>query len=804
MARGDKMSAILDLRGLDLVTPVDLLKDGRTPSAKNFRLYAQQADDRRVAVSSRKGPAIHTIPLSEAQEASNTASTGASTAKVGLSTGIHLQSFLAATNDRLTRIDIKLSNTESGYGPLLVRVYSDTDGKPGKLISESSILTGDIDETASYGTARFINAPKLVSGDTYWIVSLIQDDGGNTYNLSTTTAGAKAYVTNSSLFSATVTTYAINFIVYSAPDFIDKGSYRFNRDNGQNNTLVAYGTTMYVIDESDGSRIPIATGLSASATNYNFTNGDNKVFWVNSYDVLTAWNGSLESNASNLISNGTFEADSTGWAATGGGTGNAVVRSTSQFHSGVASLSVTATAGANVRSARQTVALSKNHRYKLTYWVRGAAASSNSYAYLVGQNTNAGSTVNLTTSWQEVTYYFTPSAAVTAVDFRGAGTDFFIDDISIIDTGIEYIIDNELPILSDILMHKDRIWGVTATDPNKLVYSENPGNPAFDPTGVTPTLATEQWYYAWLSISFFYVPRPHNGSPVTKIISFQDALQVFTQDKKYVISGYDRGSFFLREATGSKGALSSRGVTSDENSIYFASDDGMYENNGSEDKKLSSLILPLFDGCPRKDLITPVIWKNEVRFYMATDNSAMNNSCVIYNKDIEEWMHDTDTYVNRALYYGDADDDQQLIEFSSHVQATYNAEQDYNSLGAPIDFEYDLKYDSMGTPAQRKRISRYYPLLQGVDTTFPLVIAIDKDFQNSPRLKDVLLITNGARIGNFSMGDGTLLSGDTSFKMHRQTLSGYAYYWQMRLLRKGVNNRVAFIGAQFIYKTKRL
>lgn len=657
-----QIATSLDLRGLDLVTPVDLIANGHTPFAKNFRLYAQQTDDRRVAVSSRKGPGFYTAPLGETLSASHTDATGASTAEVGLELGIHAQSFTAASNDRITRIDVSVGNTGAASGPLIVRLYDTVQGRPGNLLSESSILSGTIGTTPGYETARFLNAPKIVSGATYWIVLQMQDDGKGTYQLATATSGTPAYVTDSALFAAQPASYSLNFRVYTSPDAKNKGGYRFARDNGQNITLVAYGTTMYKVNEVDGSLTSIATGLSANASEYSFANGDNKVFWVNGYDQLKAWNG----------------------------------------------------------------------------------------------------------------------------------------------TTVETITDPELPILSQIEMHKDRLWGVVATDPNKLVFSENPGNPAFDPTGAIPTPANQQWYYAWLSVSFIYVPRPHNGSPITGIISFQDALQVFTQDKKYVISGYDRGSFNLREATGVRGALSARGIASDENRVYFVSGDGLYEYNGSQDKKLSELINPLFDGCSQKPDISPVIWKNEVRFYFASNGSPVNDSCIIYNKDLGEIQYDTDTWVDRAIYYGDADDEQQLVELSSLVQATYLAEQDYNSLGAPIDFEYRMKYDSMGAPAQKKRINRYYPILQGVDVSFPLTIAVDKDFQDSPRLKDIALITNGAKLGAFKLGDGTLLGGDTSFKMHRQSLSGYAYYWQMRILRKAVNNRVAFIGAQFSFKTKRL
>lgn len=801
MAKNEKMSAVLDLRGLDMVTPVDLLSGGRTPYSKNFRLYAQQSDDRRVAVSSRKGPGYHTAPIAETLSDSNTATTGASTAEVGITTGIQLIPLTAASNDRITRIDVKVSDPlANASGPLLVQFYSDLDGKPHRLLSESAILSGSVGDTADWETARFVNAPKLTSGNDYWIVIRMQDDGKNKYTLSTTTAGTLAYATDSALFSAVEQAYAINYRVYTTPEGMDKGSYRFARDNGQNTTLVCYGTTMYRIDEGTGTLVKIIDGLSASATEYNFTNGDNKVFWVNSYDELTNWDGTDELTAANKILNGTFEVNTTSWTA---GSGDTLTRSTAEFHSGVASASVTAASG--TRSMNQAITLYKNRRYKVSFWAKGASASGNFQLAANGSGSPVTASVKaLTTAWQLNEFYWVPGSDVTTIALESTAADIFFDDISIIDTGIEYIIDSQLPILSDVLMHKDRLFGVVAADPNKLVFSENPGNPAFDPTGVTPTTPREQWYYEWLSVSFWYVPRPHNGSPITSIVSFQDALTVFTQDNKYVLSGYDRGSFNLRQSTGNKGALSRRGVVSDENRIYFVSDDGLYEHNGSSDVKISGLVSPLFNGCPRPRDITPVIWENQVRFYMASESSPVNDICLIYDKDMEEMLLDTDTFINRALYYNDADDDNQLIEFSSLVPVSYLGEQSYHSLGAPIDFEYRLKYDSMGSPMQRKRLKRFYPILQGVDSTFPIQLAMDKDFEDSPRIKEQMMTTNGAKLGEFKLGDGTLLGGDKSFKPKRQSYSGYANYWQLRVKRKAVMNRVAFVGAQYSYKTKRL
>lgn len=801
MAQNEKMSAVLDLRGLDMVTPVDLLSNGRTPYSKNFRLYAQQTDDRRVAVSSRKGPGFHTAPIAETLSGSVQGSVGASSTEVGIITGQHAIPLTASSNDRITRIDVKVGNNAGGSGPLMVQIYSDKNNMPSDLLTESAILGGDIPSTPNWCTARFVKAIKMVSGTKYWIVLRMQDDGVNTYQLATTTDGTFAHKTDSTLSQIQQQTYAVNYRVYTAVDGADKGAYRFTRDNGVNITLVAYGTTMYRIDEATNSLVKLIDGLSPLAQNYSFTNGDNKAFWVNSYDQLTAWDGKTEEANSNLVNNGSFTTNTSGWTLQSGST---ITRSTADFYSTPASLQVTATSGTRGVYFTTTNLMLKNNRYRVSFWAKGVTATGNMQITVNDANPPIQVAGALTTGWTKYEFYYTPTVDVNQLYIQSTASNFFLDDVSVKHTGIEYIIDAQLPILSQVLFHKDRVWGVDANDPNKIVFSENPGNPAYDPTGAIPTTARQQWYYEWLSVSYWYVPRPHNGSPITALVSFQDSLTVFTQDNKYVLSGSDRGSLYLRQSTGSKGALSRRGVTNDENNIFFVGSDGLYSFNGSEDTKVSSLINPLFDACGQKEMISPVIWKNEVRFYMASQGSPVNDLCVIYNKDLEELLLDTDTYVNRAIPYLDADDNGELIEFSSLVPVTYLAEQNYHSLGAPIDFEYRLKYDSMGTPAQRKRLKRFYPILQGVDSSFNIQLMMDKDFEDSPRIKDYFMATKGAKWGEFKWGDGTVLGGDKSFKLKRQSYSGYANYWQLRVARKGVNNRVAFIGAQFSYKTKRL
>lgn len=772
------------LAGLDQVTPTESLKDGRTPEAKNFRLYAQSEGGREVAVSTRKGPGFYVEPLTEALKQSQTT---LSSTLVLSSNNIVAERKAVSFTGYITKLELNLQSL-NGTGPLRVDIYSDNSNKPGVLLAESSFTTIPTD---GWATCRFLNSVQVTSGSYIWLVIYQQDDCTGNYSISTSSTGS-AFFSYSSILGLTAQTYGIPYKLYGCDGLKDKGGYRFNRESGDNITLVPFGSSMYIVDESTHTFKLLMSGLSSSATEYSFTNGDGSIFWANGFDDgIYKWTGVHEDTVSNMVSNPSFTTDTSGWAATGGGTGNAIARVTSPFNTAPASLNVTATSGD--RSARTTLALTKGKRYRIKYSAQGAGTT---YIYANGPNTSIGPSIALTGSWQDFDFYYIPTADVTSLDFKSTG-NFFIDDVSIIDTNIEKITDTELPTVSQIAFHKDRIIAFTANDPNKIVFSENPGNPSNNPVN-------KQWYREWLSVSFIYAPRPMNGSPITRIISFQDALTVLTQDKKYIISGSDRGNYYMRESTGSKGAISRKGVTYDPNYIYFVGDDGIYKFNGSKDEKISVLIQPLFDKCPRKRDITLALWNNQLRVYMASEQSSVNDICAIYDLNFNEWMLDTDTFCNRAIYYADADDDGELIEFNSKTGALHKAEQDYNALGGPIDFDYRLKYNSFGTPAQRKKIKRFFPLLQAVGSSFTITHGIDRDMADSPRTKTQELITGGHQLGTFQLDGSVILSGKVTFKPKKVTVSGNARTFQYRVSRNAVNNQVAFMGVQLTYKTKRL
>jgi hypothetical protein len=803
-----------------MVSPVDLMKSGRTPYAKNFRLYAQQSDDRQVAVSNRKGSGFYLTPLNETKTVSQESVTGASTQTIGITMNNVLQKFVAADSNRVTKLEVKLANPGSGRGAIIVELWSDNSGVPYKQLATSSYENGDISVTAGYITARFAQAPKLTSSSTYWIVLKVQDDGADGYTVSTTTNTTIAYISNTGVSSPVAQTFSINYKLYTTAENAIRGIYRWNRDNGDNLTIVVIGTTMYKVDETTHTLTSIKTGLSASATYYSFTNADNKMFWVNSYDALSTWDGTLEATNSNLVTNGAFETNITGWAKVASQTNTTVTRTTGQYHGGAASMDI-ANAGASMSGYTQ-VNLVKNHTYHISYWIKNAVAAnvtlkgtnvdlSSASVYLTGSETQIGATIAGTTSWQQVDITYTATEDMKYIFFTGAtaATHVYVDDVVITDTGFGYITDPQLEVFSQITYHKDRLFGVSAANVNKFMWSESPGNPTANTNATTGvqeiTTSSSQWYNEWKSTSFQYAPRPYIGSPITSIKSFQDSLFILTQDGKYVFSGYDTGSYTLRESTGFGGAVSRNAIAVTKNFMYFVSKDGFYKFDGTNDEKISELIEPLFRSLTSRADVTVSVWRNQVRYYIQENGSSQNNACIIYHEGLKELQYDTDTWVQQSIPYGDNDDDDQLIEVSSLVPTMYIAETQYNNLGTPIDFEYRFNYTSLKSPAQKKRIKKFFPLLQGVDSSFPIIVALDRDFQNSPRTKVINLTVEGGVFGQeHELGDGLEFSSGTSFKMHRLRFSGYGNYWQIRVSRKAVNNRVALVGAQFSYKTKRI
>lgn len=648
-ARRPSQKVILDYSGLDVANPYDLVKDGHSPAAKNFRIYDTNSEARSVQITTRKGSGLYTEVLGETLDGSDTSLTGAGVTSIDTLMNWRAVKYTATASGRLTKLEINIKRN-TGFGPLIVELY-DEDWN---LMADSSVIESLVPTDLAYTPVYFIEAPAIESTKDYYFVFYTQDDGSGEYQISTNSSGT-ALESNSGVAGMTQVSYGINYKTYLANEKSEKGMFRFNRENGVNKTMVVYSNgvndVLYAVDDNDGSFDVVDSTLNKDAVGYSFAVMDGRLFYVNGFNSLKAWDG----------------------------------------------------------------------------------------------------------------------------------------------TSVETITDPELPVLKLIQVYKDRLWGVSAAESNKIVFSESPGNPS----NAAPNA---QWYYAWRSVSFMYQPAPKVADPIMALEPYQDVLKVITTGQKIDIHGYSSDTFYSKQNPDTKGALSSSTATDGE-FLYHVGKEGIIRHNGTSGVIITTAVQPIYDSIPDKSKINIVYWENTIRLYYG---SGYSNEILVYDILRNEWMRDTDTWVKRGIVWRDADDNSQLVESSSLVPRIMFAEVDYSGLGKAIDFAYWTKYESLGVPAQKKRIIKFFPLFEPSDRDFKINVDMDKDMQNLPVRNIVGLTTTGARWGEFDWDDGTTWGANTAFVPTRLRFPGYAHYFQVRISRRAVSNQVKFYGTQYSYKLKRL
>lgn len=276
--------------GLNTAYPHTQLKDGESPHFYNVRLYARKESDRRVAVGTRKGPGFYSVPLGEAVDVEADSTTGAADKSITTTTWLS-DTFEAGATGRLSKVEIRLKTGTTPTQHAIVRIYSDDGGAPGTLLATSSILSSDISGSYAYLTARFVEAPQVTSGSDYWVVGHMQDGGSGNWLWSSNTTTTTALSSTDSGGSWSATAYSLNFKTYVATDSPFLGGKRYNPSTGSAVTVIAHGTNVYTVSEADGTTTSIKSGLSASATEYNYDQADDKLYFTNGFDTPKYYDG---------------------------------------------------------------------------------------------------------------------------------------------------------------------------------------------------------------------------------------------------------------------------------------------------------------------------------------------------------------------------------------------------------------------------------------------------------------------------------------------------------------------------------
>lgn len=280
--------------GLDTYNPDEVADQRRCVYGRNFRVFNPGSFLERSAISKRQGHIFYSVPVGETVDQQITSTTGASAFAVTTITWI-AQKITAGANGSLTRIDVNIENISSGTGPLIVAFYSNSGSAPGTLLATSSIPNSSITGSLQYLTARFIEAPTVVSGTVYWVVCYIQSDGSNSYGWSSTTSASTALISTNSGNTWSTQTFAMNVKTYLSTSGGVKGMTRFYRSTASPQSVFAQGTNLYTVNDVTGATTSIKSGLNASSLFYDWANVNDFLYIVNGFDGPQKWDGTTES-----------------------------------------------------------------------------------------------------------------------------------------------------------------------------------------------------------------------------------------------------------------------------------------------------------------------------------------------------------------------------------------------------------------------------------------------------------------------------------------------------------------------------
>jgi hypothetical protein len=296
-------------------------------------------------------------------------------------------------------------------------------------------------------------------------------------------------------------------------------------------------------------------------------------------------------------------------------------------------------------------------------------------------------------------------------------------------------------IVSDIVEHKGILFYLSAVDPTKMFYTNFAA------------------YTTFTSTDFIYVPAPKTGDPGTAFAPLNGNLYIVTRNNKFILYGSENATFRLDEAPGQKGTFSQESVTYDSNYIYLATDDGIYRNNGAEEKNIATNILDEWTSLLIKSNTVLELHNNRLYVWFTPNGQSANTECWVYNILYEIWeSKDLGAYVGQV--YSRFEYEDKFLQGSNRIGMVMVGEgngNDYANMGEPLTWELRTNYDPHGAPAQFKRIPTYRPHFDTQSGDYTVQVGYAKDYNNSPTYANVSLQGSGAR---FNTGE-TFNSGVT-------------------------------------------
>lgn len=261
---------------------------------------------------------------------------------------------------------------------------------------------------------------------------------------------------------------------------------------------------------------------------------------------------------------------------------------------------------------------------------------------------------------------------------------------------------------TNIKQHKGLMFLQSKLDPNKVVFSNFAD------------------YETFTSTDFIYVPSPKTGDPVVGMVSLTGYLILQTRDNKYILFGEDNATFTLQESPDRRGTYSQETVVSDNNYMYFLSEDGVFRSNGTEAQAISESIYQEILDLENKDSCVMAITRGRLYLWYKSPGSDHNDKCYVWNLNLSSGSDtveslDTGATVGRAVNAFRDDDD--LLVASSVIGQAYWQElesNDYTNLGDNINLILQTHYMTFASPSVLKEIRYWQPRFEAQSSSYDI------------------------------------------------------------------------------------
>lgn len=342
---------------------------------------------------------------------------------------------------------------------------------------------------------------------------------------------------------------------------------------------------------------------------------------------------------------------------------------------------------------------------------------------------------------------------------------------------------------TNIMQHVGMLFYFDESDPNKLFYTNFAD------------------YETFTSTDFIDVPAPKRADHSVAMAELSGVLYIFTQRDKYMLMGQDDATFKLDQAYAQKGTFSQESVVADSSFIYFASDDGVYQFNGTSEKNILEGIIDDYTDLLTKTDIHLQLHDNRLYIWYRPNGGAQVNQCIVYNTlyGVIESI-DSNTWLGRSFARHDTTD--KFLQASNRAGVVYYGEQssnDYNNLGSPMLAEVRTSYDHFGTPQQLKRITYWRPVIQSAQGNYTLQAGFAADYSDDVNFSDVPLQGVGYTYDDpASVYDAAQYAAATANNDTALNIFGSAYRWQRRYKHYAAHEPVEFAGEVLKIETRRL